>query len=470
MSSADAVRFPVHVIVSLLAMVISGAALAETEVPVDVQAKQESMLMDAVRDNGRHMDKVEAAVLEKSLEEHPDDITTRAKLMGYYFYQGVKQEGAPATIKARRRHITWLIRNHPESPLGGMPEATIDPADQVMADKIGYETASAMWRALVERGDAAQQTMENAYRFLRLNDKHEAEKIALKANNPYLIGEIYALGVSRVNMMNQNGFVLGVGTSREDERYAAHAVEALRKTEDMRVLDSAAAVLLFSGTLAQVMHQRNGVPIEPLPVAFAGELLERCGDCQSLSSYYRIMGMMSTTPAERKKYAQAEMALLEKESALQPSAKDGEVKGWELLRLHEQAKVAFTAGEYDKAEQYATKLLRLVAEKQQNEKYGMELHAGHIVLGRVALHRGNVKAARRHLLAAADVNGGATLRSFGPNMALAKELLEHGERDVVVTYLKRCKRFWDKGQDSLTKWIATIEKGGIPNFGPNLDY
>jgi len=470
MSSATAIRFSIRIIIPLLLLFVAGGVQAEAGTAVDVQVKQESLLVNAVHRYGRKMNKAEAATLERDLEANPDDLTARAKLLGYYFYQGLKQEGAAATIKARRRHILWLIRNHPDSRLGGLPEATIDPSGGAMADKSGYETASAMWRALADSDDAAPQTMQNAFNFLRLSDKPEAEKIAKRAKSPFMLAEIYAMGVLRVTMMNQNGFVLDFGASKEDDRYAAHAVEALRATEDKGMIDMASSILLMRGAMVQALGRRSGKTIEPNPVELAGELLERCDDCQSKSLYYKIMGMMSESPAEQKKMAQQELAQLEKESARRLASKAGKERGVSLGELDDFAKVAFRAGDYDKATDYANKLLSQVNGHVLDGMDGQAVHTAHIVLGRIALHKGDVKAAGRHLLDAADIKGGATLSSFGPNMALAKGLLEHGERDVVITYLKRCRRFWDMGQKRLTEWIKTIEKGGMPNFGPNLVY
>jgi hypothetical protein len=55
-------------------------------------------------------------------------------------------------------------------------------------------------------------------------------------------------------------------------------------------------------------------------------------------------------------------------------------------------------------------------------------------------------------------------------MTLAKGLLEAGEREVVLTYLQSCGKFWKMGSDQLQAWMATIKGGGTPDFGPNLQY
>lgn len=146
---------------------------------------------------------------------------------------------------------------------------------------------------------------------------------------------------------------------------------------------------------------------------------------------------------------------------------DGEERFYELGDV---AKSAFEAGEPEKAQQYASELL-LSAEKFKNDwNYGNAIHQGNCVLGRVALQRGDVASAKQDLLAAGMTPGSPQLDSFGPNMTLAKELLEKGERDTVVTYLQSCAKFWKMGGEKLQSWIAAIKGGGTPDFGSNLHY
>jgi hypothetical protein len=67
-------------------------------------------------------------------------------------------------------------------------------------------------------------------------------------------------------------------------------------------------------------------------------------------------------------------------------------------------------------------------------------------------------------------NGSPQMNSFGPNMQLAKALLEKGEKDVVLEYFKRCATFWKMGKSQLAGWTASVKTGEIPEFGANLNY
>jgi hypothetical protein len=60
--------------------------------------------------------------------------------------------------------------------------------------------------------------------------------------------------------------------------------------------------------------------------------------------------------------------------------------------------------------------------------------------------------------------------SFGPNMTLAEDLLEEGERDVVLEYFSLCRKFWEMGKEELDQWTEAVKAEKMPDFGANLDY
>lgn len=130
--------------------------------------------------------------------------------------------------------------------------------------------------------------------------------------------------------------------------------------------------------------------------------------------------------------------------------------------------MAVDAGALDKAKSYAQQVVDGADLGFPVGTDGNALHHGYIVLGRVALREGDLKKAGSYLLEAGKSPGSANLDSFGPNMQLARELLEKGQREVVLQYLELCGRFWKR--DLLTTWTADIKAGKIPDFGANLDY
>ncbi len=147
-----------------------------------------------------------------------------------------------------------------------------------------------------------------------------------------------------------------------------------------------------------------------------------------------------------------------------------------LSRIHslpDRARAAFDAGEFKFARQFAEECLDVASSTQIGEYFrgdGNAIHYSHLVLGRVAVRDGELEMAKAHLLESGKTKGSPNLMSFGPNMSLAKELLELGERDVVLEYLDLCGKFWKRGSDELSEWKDEITRGEIPAFGANLIY
>ena len=82
----------------------------------------------------------------------------------------------------------------------------------------------------------------------------------------------------------------------------------------------------------------------------------------------------------------------------------------------------------------------------------------------------NTAEARAYLLESAKIEGSPSLDSFGPNMTLAKEMLERGERGAVLEYFDLCGKFWKHGRDRLAVWREQVEAGVVPDFGANMVY
>jgi hypothetical protein len=134
------------------------------------------------------------------------------------------------------------------------------------------------------------------------------------------------------------------------------------------------------------------------------------------------------------------------------------------------AKASFEVGAIDEAEAYARELLSLAVRFPGNWNYGNAIHDGHSVLGRVALARGDVAAAKQELVEAGRTPGSPQLGSFGPNVSLARDLLNSREVAAVTEYLRSCQSFWEMENGKIAHWIQLAESGEMPEFGPNLVY
>ncbi len=138
--------------------------------------------------------------------------------------------------------------------------------------------------------------------------------------------------------------------------------------------------------------------------------------------------------------------------------------------LPKLAKAAWRAGAMDKASKYAQELLETLGQSKQDWNSGNAIHDGNMVLGLVALNAGNVPQARKYLLESGKTPGSPQANSFGPNMSLAKELAQKGEKETVLEYFALCRKFWKMGGERLDQWSATVRANRIPDFGANLVY
>ena len=135
--------------------------------------------------------------------------------------------------------------------------------------------------------------------------------------------------------------------------------------------------------------------------------------------------------------------------------------------LVDLAKTAFAAGLNDEAKAFAMKMLE---DDSVGWNRGNRIHHGNLILGQIALSDGNVDEAKSRLILAGKTTGSPQLNSFGPNMLLAKELLERGETEVVLEYFELCKKFWTSPNRKLEQWADDVKSNRIPQFGGNLAY
>ena len=160
----------------------------------------------------------------------------------------------------------------------------------------------------------------------------------------------------------------------------------------------------------------------------------------------------------------ARQALAQLERSYELSGEDGQ-----QYLLENLSKAALAANDHGRAREYARLMLK---GNYSAEKNGDLIHHGHLTLGKIALAEGDVAQAKDRLLMAGKAPRSRKLRYAGPNMALAKELLERGQKKIVLKYFKLCAKFWntDRAKDKLDEWSVLAAAGRIPDFGANLVY
>ncbi|WP_437592902.1 tetratricopeptide repeat protein [Sorangium sp. So ce1000] len=179
---------------------------------------------------------------------------------------------------------------------------------------------------------------------------------------------------------------------------------------------------------------------------------------QRLGGLHFRSSIGSISSEERKRFARE--ALAEYEAALTLERCSLEALGI----LMDIAEAAIMSEDYQRATEAAERILVDAEDHADSFQYGNAVHLVHIALGKVALSRGEPAIAAAHLRAASEVRGSPQLKTFGPDLELASQLLAIGQRDAVTYYIDSCKRFWDSGASLLEKWTLAIGRGETPDF------
>jgi serine/threonine protein kinase len=149
--------------------------------------------------------------------------------------------------------------------------------------------------------------------------------------------------------------------------------------------------------------------------------------------------------------------------ATAPSESEAErnVDQWKFHKIGERAQNAFDQNDLAAARQLAEEYLKLADKYPADWNYGNAIHDANALLGRIALVEGNLVLAKEHLLAAGKTTGSPQLVSFGPDLALAGELLARGETDAVLQYLSQMSAVL-RSPEKITRLVTTIQRGETP--------
>ena len=197
---------------------------------------------------------------------------------------------------------------------------------------------------------------------------------------------------------------------------------------------------------------------------------------QWIFSVLTLFILVSTSCTNEKKYSDEKIpkkSIVELEKDLQES-KDPLNKFYiESKIVNEYSSAPISSESVKSAKSHAEALLLQASNYTKDWNYGNALHHANLVLGRVSLIEGNTESAKNYLELASKTPGSPQLNSFGPNMTLAKELLEKKEKAAVLGYLDACAKFWVPNEAMgpvLDQWKLEIAQGKIPDFNGNLKY
>ena len=148
------------------------------------------------------------------------------------------------------------------------------------------------------------------------------------------------------------------------------------------------------------------------------------------------------------------------------------MKTKDLIILEEEMFSSFKSRKFAKSKRLANKYLECSQSNKDNWNYGNAIHKANIILGKISLIENQIELAKDYLIKAGNTPGSPQLNSFGPNMSLAKDLLENGEKESVILFIEQSKSYWKWifSWRKIRRWKKEINKGIIPNFGSNLNY
>jgi len=126
--------------------------------------------------------------LEVAAGQNPNDLSIRTKLVKCYSL--LRYTSAEAE-ENNRKHILWIIKNHPEAEVAGLPECCFEPS----LDQKGFDEAKQLWLNQTKQNPTNTTILGHAAQFFFVHDNDIAEYLlkrakAIKPNNPKWYDEL----------------------------------------------------------------------------------------------------------------------------------------------------------------------------------------------------------------------------------------------------------------------------------------
>jgi len=411
--------------------------------------RQQQDKQKALIEGARVLTSEDARLLLAKLKENPQDLDTYWTLVRHYEYK--------VDIKNLDTLRLWYIERQPG---GKVWPGNINPR----LDRAGYDRGKALWLARLKWPGAAAEIYQRAADFLEGGDKPLAEAVLKAGQKAYpndrlwasLFGRHYAQALlgSAEPVTEFNVFRL-VSAQEERSPYAQSVRARLAESSDTRVLAATAESLLAWGT-----HLGRREDTRRDAIQLARTYLDRALSIEPDSEFARgIKSHLTEIEMSRRGELLAKMGPAELATI---NDSDRMLRTLNLMR-HAWIRKP------DDAAAKARELLDLAARNRNDALYGDAVFEANVILGKIALRRGDKKAAARNLLIAAGTPGSERLRRGQFEMNLPRALVDWGERHVVAEFFERMapktvrsKQFQD--------WAAEIRKGVNPDLIPTFSF
>ena len=133
-----------------------------------------------------------------------------------------------------------------------------------------------------------------------------------------------------------------------------------------------------------------------------------------------------------------------------------------FILLSMMGRASFELGNFNDAALYSNELLELANKYKSDWNYGNAIHDANMMLGMVALAKNDINLAKSFLIKASKTTGSPQINSFGPNLMLAKALIERNEYETAIKYFEALRQVWSQDNGRLTSWIESLKAGAKP--------
>lgn len=380
--------------------------------------------------------------LEKKIADHPDSVPDRTALL-VNLTNRAPARPLEQVHEARRRNILWLIEHHPEANIYAEPSLLL-PVRGRLADPAGSAEAVALWKEIAAQPGAKAEVIANAAIYLRALDVPSALALLdAHSNDP---------AISRARGLVDGAAVMGISGLGENVQFGSTA--ALRakpeaKAAHLEIDNSTNPYLVGSAGLVFASAQGK-IETRSDPKFESDEVLLLAERCLRRAMELAPPGEEWKTPLGQTLSALANRTLDPKGKVILLREADSLLTGPEVIaRL---AMAEFDAGDDAAAERDAERALAA------SQKAAVPYNLAQTTLGRIAAAKGDLNGAKTRLIASVTMLTALKNATFEPNMTLAQDVYDAGDRDAVVEFLEASRAVWKSDRGRIDRMISFVKK------------
>lgn len=385
--------------------------------------------------------------LEKQVADHPDSAPARFSLLTTLTNRNIALPGDKVR-ELRRSHILWLIEHHPEASGFSYAEpALLLPSRGRLADPAGSAEAVALWKGIVARPGVKADVVANAAIYLRAVDLTFARALLDgQPNDPALSrarGLVDGAAVAGMSGLGQ-GVQFGTAAALRASPDAKAARLEIDASTDANLVGKAGTVLASTGAQIEL----------PFDTTFGDD------DALTLAERWLRRAIELAPPGEEWKPALSHALLSESNRIIDPKEKVRSLREAVTLAaesarpriLSNLVLAEFDAGDDAAAERDAQLLLTTAP------KNGVAYNAAQTILGRIAAAKGDPIEAKARLIASITMPDSIKNAVFQPNMTLAQDVYDAGDKDAVLQFLEASRAVWKFDRGRIDRTIGFVKK------------